>query len=92
VEGLSSSKDCHFDQARNQAPLLIYEEASTLCGTDLAYLPDDMSGYQLGLNGIDLFQYNDAMMLHGLQNNWYDDPELSSEIMEFPLLDGCLFA
>ena len=92
VEGLSSGKDCHFDQARNQAPLLISEEASTICGTDLACLPDDLSGYQLGLNGIDLFQCNDAMMLQGLQNNWYDDPELSSEIMEFPLLDGCLFA
>ncbi|CAO2182006.1 unnamed protein product [Urochloa humidicola] len=95
VEGLSSSKDYHFDQARNQTALLTSEEASIICSTDLACLPDDLPGYQLqgiGLNGIDLFQCNDTMMIHGLQNNWYDDPELSSEIMEFPLLDGCLFA
>lgn len=95
VEGLSSAKDCHFDQARNQAALLTLEEENNICGTDLVCLPDDLSGYQLqgiGLNSIDLFQCNDAVMLHGLQNNWYDDPELSSEIMEFPLLDGCLFA
>ncbi|CAL4946069.1 unnamed protein product [Urochloa decumbens] len=95
VEGLASGKDCHFDQARNQTALLTSEEASIICSTDLACLPDDLSGYHLqgiGLNGIDLFQCNDTMMLHGLQNNWYDDPELSSEIMEFPLLDGCLFA
>nr|CAB3475150.1 unnamed protein product [Digitaria exilis] len=95
VEGLSSAKDCHIDQARNQAPLLTSEDANIICGTDLACLPDDLSGYQLqgiGWNSIDLFQCNDVMMLNGLQNNWYDDPELSSEIMEFPLLDGCLFA
>jgi two-component response regulator (ARR-B family) len=95
VEGLSSSKDCLFDLARNQTTLLNSEEESIICRTDLACLPDDLSDYQLqgiGLNNIDLFQCNDAMMLHGLQNNWYDDPEPSSEIMEFPLLDGCLFA
>ncbi|OEL25366.1 Two-component response regulator ORR26 [Dichanthelium oligosanthes] len=95
VEGLSSTKDCYFDQARNQAMLLTSEEASIICGTDLACLPDDLSSYQLhgiGLNSIDLFQCNDPMILHGLQNNWYDDPEPSSETMEFPLLDGCLFA
>lgn len=100
VEGLSSIKDCDFDQERNQATLLTSEEASIICGTDLTCLPDDLSGYHLqgvsfgniGLNSIDLFQCNDTMILPGLQNNWYDDLEFSSETMEFPLLDGGLFA
>ncbi|AQK98897.1 Putative two-component response regulator family protein [Zea mays] len=100
VEGLSSVKDCDFDQERNQAILLTSEEASILCSTDLTCLPDELSGYQLqgvsfgdiGLNSIDLFQCNDTMVLPGLQNNWYDDPDFSNETMEFPLLDGGLFA
>lgn len=100
VEGLSSIKDCDFDQERNQATLLTSEEASIICGTDLTCLHDDLSGYQLqgvsfgniGLNSFDLFQCNDAMTLPGLQNNWYDDLEFSSETMEFQLLDGGLFA
>lgn len=99
VEGLSSIKDCDFDQERNQATLLTSEEASIICGTDLTWLHDDLSGYQgvsfsnIGLNSIDLFQCNDTMgALPGLQNNWYDDIELSSETMEIQLLDGGLFA
>jgi two-component response regulator ARR-B family len=100
VEGLPSLKDSYFDQTKSQANLLTSEEASIIGGTDLASLPDDPSGYQLqgvsleniGLNSIDLFQYNDTMILPGLQNNWYDDLELSSEMTDYQLIDGCLFA
>lgn len=100
VEGLSSIKDCDFDLARNQSTLLTPEEASIVCSTDLTCLSDDLLGYQLqgvsfgniGMNSIDLFQCNDTVILSGLQNNWYDDLEYSSETMEFPLLDGGLFA
>ncbi|KAK3162763.1 hypothetical protein QOZ80_1BG0093430 [Eleusine coracana subsp. coracana] len=100
VQGLPSIKDCYFDQTKNQATLLTSEEASIICGTDLACLPDDLPGYQLqgvsleniGLNSIDLFQYNDAMILPGLQNNWYDDLEFSGETTDYQLIDGCLFA
>lgn len=80
--------------------MLTSEEASILCSTDLTCLPDELSGYQLqgvsfgdiGLNSIDLIQCNDTMVLPGLQNNWYDDLDFSNETMEFPLLDGGLFA
>uniref|UniRef100_A0A0A9E6G5 Uncharacterized protein n=1 Tax=Arundo donax TaxID=35708 RepID=A0A0A9E6G5_ARUDO len=100
VEGLPNIKDCYFDQAKNQASLLTTEEASIVGGTGLACLPDDLPGYQLQgvsfenieLNSINLFQYNDAMTLPGLQNNWYDDLEFSSEMTDYPLIDGCLFA
>jgi two-component response regulator ARR-B family len=76
VEGLPSMKDCHLDQTKNQANLLTSEEASIIGSTDLACLPDDLIGYQLQgfslenieLNRIDLFQYNDVMILPGLQN------------------------
>ncbi|TVU36128.1 hypothetical protein EJB05_18044 [Eragrostis curvula] len=100
VEGLPSIKDCYFDHTKNQATLLTSEEASIIGGTDLVCLPDDLPGYQLqgvsleniGLNSIDLFQYNDAMILPGLQNNWYDDLEYSGETTDYQLIDGCLFA
>jgi two-component response regulator ARR-B family len=100
VEGLPSMKDCHFDQTKNQANLLTSEEGSIRGGTDLTCLPDDLPGYQfqgfslenIGLNSIDLFQYNDVMILPGLQNNWYDDLEFSGETTDYQLIDGCLFA
>ncbi|XP_062228950.1 two-component response regulator ORR26-like isoform X2 [Phragmites australis] len=100
VEGLPSIKDCYFDQTKNQATLLTSQETSIIGDTDLPCLPGDLPGYQLqgvsfeniGLNSIDLFQYNDAMILPGLQNNWYDDLEFTSETTDYPLIDGCLFA
>lgn len=103
VEGLPSTKDCYFDQTSNQGSWLrSQEEPSVICGADFASLPEDLSGYPLqggvsfenvGLSSIDLFHYNDAMILSGLQSNWYDDQDhFSSETTDYPLMDGCLFA
>ncbi|KAL6840018.1 hypothetical protein ACP4OV_029828 [Aristida adscensionis] len=99
MEGLPSIKGCYFDQTKGQATLLPPEEESVIDRTDLA-LPDDLPGDPLqgvsfeniGLNSIDLFQFNDGMILPGLQNNWYDDLEFSSETTDYSLIDGCLFA
>ncbi|KAL6613982.1 hypothetical protein ACP70R_036252 [Stipagrostis hirtigluma subsp. patula] len=99
MEGLPSVKDCYFDQTKNQVTLVPLEDESVIGGADLA-LPDDLLGYPLqgvsfeniGLNSIDLFQYNDAMILPGLQNNWYDEQEYSGETTDYTLIDGCLFA
>ncbi|XP_062207823.1 two-component response regulator ORR26-like [Phragmites australis] len=100
VEGLPNFKVSYFDQTKSQATLLTSEDANLIGCTEMACLPNDLPGYQLqgvsfeniGLNSIDLFQYNDAMILPGLQNNWYDDLEFSSETTDYPLIDGCLFA
>ncbi|KQK11088.1 two-component response regulator ORR26 isoform X1 [Brachypodium distachyon] len=95
VEGLP-----YFDQTNSQGPLFRSQEPSTTCGLDLASLPEDLPSYPLqgvpfeniGLSSIDLFHYNDTMLLAGLQSNWYDDQEFISETTDYPLMDGCLFA
>ncbi|KAG8054306.1 hypothetical protein GUJ93_ZPchr0001g31418 [Zizania palustris] len=104
VDGLSSIKNCCFDQINSQGPLRPSQEPSIIGCTELASLPDDQPGYPYPLQGVsfdniplssfDFSHYNDAtMILSGLQNNWYDDDlEFSSETMDYPLIDGRLFA
>uniref|UniRef100_A0ACD5X867 Uncharacterized protein n=1 Tax=Avena sativa TaxID=4498 RepID=A0ACD5X867_AVESA len=98
VEGLPST---NFDQTNNQGGLLRSQEPSIICGADFSSLSEDLPGYPLqgvsfeniGLGGIDLFHYNDAMILSGLQSNWYDDQDqFAGETIDYPLMDGCLFA
>jgi two-component response regulator (ARR-B family) len=101
VEGLPSTNDCYFDETNNQGTLVRSQEPSIICGADFSSLSEDLPGYPLqgvsfeniGLGGIDLFHYNDAMILSGLQSNWYDDQDqYASETLDYPLMDGCLFA
>ncbi|KAM0926100.1 hypothetical protein ACQ4PT_003920 [Festuca glaucescens] len=98
VEGLPST---NFDQTSNQGALVRSQEPSIICGADFSSLTEDLPLYPLqgvsfeniGLGGIDLFHYNDAMILSGLQSNWYDDQDqFASETIDYPLMDGCLFA
>uniref|UniRef100_A0A0D9V972 Two-component response regulator n=1 Tax=Leersia perrieri TaxID=77586 RepID=A0A0D9V972_9ORYZ len=100
VDGLPSIKDCSLDQTNSQGTLRPSQEPSIIGGTELASLPDDLPSYPLhglsfeniGLSSIDLLHYSDAMILSGLQSNWYDDVEFSSDMMDYPSIDECLFA
>ncbi|KAG8078793.1 hypothetical protein GUJ93_ZPchr0007g4940 [Zizania palustris] len=107
VDGLSSIKDCCFDQTNSQGTLRPSQEPSIIGfigSTELASLPEDLPGYPLQgvsfenipLSAFDFSHYNDTTMIQsGLQNNWwYDDGDLefSSEMTDYPLIDGRLFA
>ncbi|BAS75781.1 two-component response regulator ORR26 isoform X1 [Oryza sativa Japonica Group] len=100
VDGLPSIKDCCLDQTNSQGSLRPSQEPSIIGSTELASLPEDLPSYPLhgvsleniGLSSIDLLNYSDAMILSGLQSNWYDDLEFSSEMMDYPSIDECLFA
>jgi two-component response regulator (ARR-B family) len=98
VEGLPST---NFDQTSNQGALVRSQEPSIICGAEFSSLTEDLPLYPLqgvsfeniGLGGIDLFHNNDAMILSGLQSNWYDDQDqFAGETIDYPLMDGCLFA
>ncbi|XP_006645188.1 two-component response regulator ORR26 [Oryza brachyantha] len=95
VDGSPSNKDCCLDQTNSQGTLRPSPESSIIGGTELASLPDDLPNYPLhgvsfeniGLSSIDLLHYSDAMILSGLQNNWYDELEFSSDMMDYPSID-----
>jgi len=73
--------------------------------TDLISKPEDFPlcslqniGYfdNLGLNNMEIFQYNDSTSLTELHSNWYDGLEFNYECLndpvEYPIIDDCLFA
>ncbi|ONK71190.1 uncharacterized protein A4U43_C04F5810 [Asparagus officinalis] len=80
-------------------------EPSMKTDTDLISLPQDMPLCSLqniscfenvGLNSMDIFQYDDSMSLTEFQSNWYEGLEFNTdylyEPLEYPIIDDCLFA
>ena len=80
-------------------------ESSMKNGTDLISITEDFPLRSLqnigcfdnvGLNNMEIFQYNDSTSLNELHNNWYDELEFNCEYlydpMEYPVIDDCLFA
>lgn len=98
-------KDCNLDQASNPNFLPPSQDLSLISAKDLVSLPDNVPLCSLegigcfenvGLNSMEIFHYDDLTTLTGAQSNWYDGYELNSEHLyesvDYPFIDGCLFA
>ncbi|XP_008799983.1 two-component response regulator ORR26-like [Phoenix dactylifera] len=103
-DGETNKKEYYYDQTcsgRIPPPL----ELSLKNETDLASLPEELQlcslqgigcFENLGLNSMEIFQYNDSTSAIEVYSNWNDGLEFNCDYLydsvDYPMIDECLFA